>query len=270
MSFRNAKVLAFEARRESEMAELIRINGGDPFLAPALVEVPLEQNEQAFEFADRLYAAEFEMMILLTGVGTRLLDRVLATREPESRFREALRLITTVVRGPKPSAVLRDWGITPTVLVPEPNTWRQVLKAIEQRPEQSVAVQEYGRLSVELHEGLAAQGRRVGTVSVYQWELPKDTAPLRAAVDGLAQGAFEAVLFTTSVQLDHLLLQADEMGKRAAVLEGLRSTFIASIGPTCTEALREQNLEPALEPSHPKMGILVRETALAFAQPALR
>ena len=158
MSFGQSNVLAFESRRAKEMAELIRINGGVPFLAPALREVPLEQNQAAFDFADKLYAGHFEMIVLLTGVGSRLLQRVLATREDEQRFIEALRQITVVARGPKPVAVLREWGVPVAVAVPEPNTWRELLAAVEPRPEKSVAVQEYGRTNNELLLGLAAQG----------------------------------------------------------------------------------------------------------------
>ncbi|MGH6631601.1 MAG: hypothetical protein ACREB3_17870, partial [Burkholderiales bacterium] len=37
--------------------------------------------------------------------------------------------------------------------------------------------------------------------------------------------------------------------------------LIGSIGPTTSEALREHGLDPDLEPTHPKMGFLVKETA---------
>src|SRR5690348_16970674 len=124
MSFSGARVLSFETRRAAEMAELIRINGGEPFVAPAVVEVPLENNSEAFSFAEGLFSGRFQILILLTGVGTRLLDRALATRYPEDRFRNALRNLTVVARGPKPMAVLREWGIPGAVMVPEPNTWR--------------------------------------------------------------------------------------------------------------------------------------------------
>ena len=43
-------------------------------------EVPLADNDPVFQFADRLFAHEFDMVVLLTGVGTRQLNRVLATR----------------------------------------------------------------------------------------------------------------------------------------------------------------------------------------------
>ncbi|HTU44137.1 MAG TPA: uroporphyrinogen-III synthase [Bryobacteraceae bacterium] len=262
MSFDHARVLSFESRRAKEIAELIRLNGGEPFVAPALREAPLTDNQQAFEFADRLYAGEFDMMIFMTGVGTRFLGRLLATRDPEERFPEALRKLTVVARGPKPIAVLREWNVPITVAVPEPNTWRELLAVVAPRQEKRIAVQEYGRSNPELLEGLAAQGRTVSTVPVYQWKLPEDTGPLAEALEQLLAGAFQVSLFTTSVQVEHFLEFAGD--RREAALEALRRTLIGSIGPDCSETLRSYGLEPAMEPSHPKMGLLVRESAMKY------
>src|SRR5215468_8243807 len=144
MSFAGKRVLSLESRRAKEMAQLIRNQFGEPFVAPSMREAPLERNEEAFRFAEKLFAGEFDMVVLLTGVGTRLLDQALATRYPADRFAEALRGVTVVARGPKPVAVLREMKVTPTIVAPEPNTWREVLSATEGRPERSVAVQEYG------------------------------------------------------------------------------------------------------------------------------
>jgi uroporphyrinogen-III synthase len=266
MSFGQARVLAFESRRAKEVAELIRINGGEPFMAPALVEVPLEHNQQAFVFADRLNSGEFDMMIFLTGVGARLLRRILATRDPEDRFPEALRKLTVVARGPKPNAVLREWQVPVEIAVPEPNTWRELLNAIAHRPEKSVALQEYGRSNPELLDGLAAQGRQVARVPVYQWSLPTDTAPLAQALTDLLAGTYQAAIFTSGVQIEHFMEFAAQRGERDAARHALARLFVASIGPTCSESLRASGLEPAMEPSHPKMGILVREAALQYAE----
>jgi len=265
MSFAGARVLSFESRRANEMVELIRINGGEGFVAPSLVEVPLEHNGPAFQFADRLYAGDFQMVLFLTGVGTRLLGRILATRDPEERFAEGLHKVAVVARGPKPSAVLREWKVPITISVPEPNTWRELLAAIESRTEKSVAVQEYGRTNQELVDGLKAQGRSVTAVPVYQWALPSDTAPLQQALADLLAGKFKAVLFTTGVQIDHFLDFASGQQKRDAAVESLRRAYVASVGPDCTEALLSHGIRPNFEPSHPKMGILVRETAEKYS-----
>src|SRR4051794_22919719 len=123
MSFAGTKVLSLESRRAREIAQLIRNHQGDPFVAPSMREAPLDRNDEAFAFAARLFAGEFDMVVLLTGVGTRLLDQALSTRFPAGQLAEALRGLTVIARGPKPMAVLREWNV-PAILVPEPNTWR--------------------------------------------------------------------------------------------------------------------------------------------------
>lgn len=264
MSFSGASVLSFESRRAAEMAELIRINGGNPFVAPAVVESPLEDNEQAFQFAERLFAGEFDMMIFLTGVGARFLDRVLASRFPEANFRDALRKIAIIVRGPKPSAVMREWNVPVAAVTPEPSTWREILSAVAGRSEKSVAVQEYGEHSQHLIDGLRAQGRTVTAVPVYQWRFPDDTAPLRESLRRLLAGEVRVALFTTSIQVEHLLQIAEQSREREAVVAALNKVFVGSIGPTCSETLRERDIAPSMEPTHPKMGLLVREAAQAY------
>jgi len=261
MSFAGLRVLALESRRSSEMAELIRKQGGEPFIAPSLREAPAEQNEETFRFASRLLAGEFEMMVLLTGVGTRQLNRLLATRYPETAFAEGLRRVAIAARGPKPVAALREMGLTPQIVAPEPNTWRELLQALYGRPERHIAVQEYGRPATEFVAGLRARGCEVTVVRVYDYDLPEDLEPLREAARRLAAGQFDFALFTTAVQIAHLMRVARQLGIGPAVLAGLERVRIASIGPTTTEALEEFGLHPHLEPSHPKMGLLVREAA---------
>jgi uroporphyrinogen-III synthase len=261
MSFSGRSVLALESRRSAETAELIRKQQGDPFVAPSMREVPLEQNDEAFQFAERLFAGGFDMVIFLTGVGTRFLNKVIETRYPRGRFAEALRKVTTVARGPKPSAALREMAVPVTVQVPEPNTWREILIATEGRPERHIAIQEFGKPSPELVDALQARGAEVTAVQVYQWDLPEDLEPLREAARRLAAGSVDVSLFTSSVQLTHLFQIASELGIEADVRKGLRRTVVASIGPTTSETLAEIGVRADMEPSHPKLGLLVKEAA---------
>jgi uroporphyrinogen-III synthase len=256
MGFGGLRVLALESRRAVEMAELIRRQGGEPFVAPSMREIPLEADEATARFAERLYAGEFDMMVLLTGVGTRQLNRLLGPR-----FVDALRALTVVARGPKPVAALREIGIVPAAVAPEPNTWRELLRAIEGLPAKHVAVQEYGRSNPELLAGLRERGAEVTSVRVYQWDLPLDTAPLYEAARRLAAGEFDVALFTTAIQVAHLARAAREQGIEDAAMAALRRCFVGSIGPTTSEALEEFGITPAFEPSHPKMGVLVLEAA---------
>lgn len=264
MSFSGLHVVAFESRRAQEIAELIRKQGGEPFVSPSMREAPLADHTAAFDFAERLLAGEFDMVILLTGVGTRQLKRVLAERYSETAIADALRRVTLVARGPKPAAALREMGLAPAVIAPEPNTSREVLDAIAGRPERRIAVQEYGRANPDLVDELRAREAQVTSVRIYQYDLPEDLEPLRRAARGLAANEFQVALFTTAVQISHLARVAAESRIESEALAGLRRCFIGSIGPTTTEALEEFDLHPNLEPSHPKMGLLVMEAAAAL------
>jgi uroporphyrinogen-III synthase len=263
MGFGGKRVLALESRRAAEIGQLIAKQQGDPFVAPSMREIPLPDNSEAFAFAERLFAGALDMVVLLTGVGIRQLARLLATRYPENVFAEGLRRVTLVARGPKPVAALREMGLAPDIVAPEPNTWRELLAATEGRTARRIAVQEYGRPNPELLAGLRARGAEVTPVRVYQWDLPEDVEPLRQAARRLADGGFDVVLFTTAIQIAHVARVARELGIEAQTIEALRHCRVCSIGPTTTEALEEYGIHPAMEPSHPKMGFLVKEAAEA-------
>jgi uroporphyrinogen-III synthase len=254
-------VLSLESRRAAETEELIRRNGGVPTVAPSMREAPLEANGDAILFGEKLFAGEFEMVIFLTGVGTRFLSKAIALRWPEPAFADALRKIAVVARGPKPVAALRELGVPVTITVPEPNTWHELLDAIKDRPERRIAVQLYGRPHPDLVAALAKRGADVTAVPVYVYEMPQDLEPLRDAVRSLAAGTFDVTMFTTSHQIVNLMRVARDMNMEEGVLAGLRKSSVISIGPTTTEMLAEFGLHPILEPSHPKLGILVKEAA---------
>lgn len=267
-TFNGLRVLLLESRRARELASIVRSYGGDPVIAPSMREVPLESNTEAVSFADALDRDEFDLIILLTGVGTRtLVAAVERARGSNTRLIEALRRTRIAARGPKPVAALRELDVPVWITAPEPNTWRELVAALDAHAEEQplrgarVAVQEYGAPNLDLIAALEQRGATVARVPVYQWALPEDLEPLRAAVDIVANGDIDVVLFTTGTQIVHLLRVAESMGKRDRVALGLRQTVIASIGPTTSEELRQQGVDVDIEPTHPKMGFLVREAA---------
>lgn len=263
-------VLCFESRRAVEMAELIRRFGGTPLSAPSMREVPLETSPEAEEFLRQLEHGGIDIVILLTGIGTRALAAALEPRCPRQRFAELLRDTTVVARGPKPVAALRELGLTPDVLVPEPNTWRELLETLDALgpvTDQLIAVQEYGRTNLDLLDGLSERGARVMRVPVYRWDYPEDQGPLRDGVTRLADGAVDIAVFTSARQVDHVMETATRLGRSDDVLRAARRAVFASIGPVCSEAMQAHGLPIDLEPEHPKMGHLVG--AVAQRGPAL-
>lgn len=267
-SFDGLRVLVLESRRARELGLIVTSYGGEPLVAPSMREVPIESNAEAVRFIDDLIAGEFDVVILLTGVGTRvLLDIVQRVQGTRKRLIEALKDTVVVCRGPKPLAVMREIDVPVFLTAPEPNTWRELLAALDERKSElsldglNVAVQEYGASNPDLLAGLESRGARVTPVPVYQWALPDDVEPLRKAARAVADGALDVVLFTTATQAVHLMKVAEELGLADRVLAGLRRMVVGSIGPTTSEELRQRGIPIDLESSHPKMGFLVREAA---------
>jgi uroporphyrinogen-III synthase len=262
--FGGLPVVTFESRRSTEMASLIARHGGAPVSAPALRELAIDDNPSARAFARALAADEWNVVILLTGVGTRALLAEIAPDLARDAFVAALARTTTIVRGPKPALVLRELGVAGFITVPEPNTWREIVTTLEARGPLTglrIAVQEHGAPSLELYAALTERGAHVTPVAVYKWALPEDTAPLRSALHALAEGRVRVALFTSRSQVEHAFAIAAEEQIAVAVKAALRRGVVASIGPVCTEALLAEGLTPDLEPTHSKMGHLVKESA---------
>jgi uroporphyrinogen-III synthase len=140
------------------------------------------------------------------------------------------------------------------------------IDALDLASGRGVFVQEYGRTNLELVAALRERAPRVEQVKTYAWALPEDLAPLTDALERIATGNAEVALFTSGIQVTHLLQIAEQLGKTAELRQGLSSVLIASVGPLCTDTLRAAGFPPDVEPEHPKLGHLM--LALAAEAPA--
>jgi|SRR5271168_300097 uroporphyrinogen decarboxylase len=262
--FRGLRVVAFESRMAAETAKLIERLGGVAMVAPAMREVPLEDNHAALDFARRLLAGEFDIVILLTGVGVRALFLVMETRHQRAPLLVALGKTTVVVRGPKPTRVVRELGLEPAIVAREPSTWRELLGDLAKQIRldgKTIAVQEYGVSNRDLIAGLEARGARVTTVPVYRWTLPSDRAPMLAALKAIAAREADVALFTSASQVVNLMQVAEAEGIGAEVRGGFAALAVGSIGPVCSAELASNGIHPDFEPEHSKLGHLIKEAA---------
>ncbi|MCH7518627.1 MAG: uroporphyrinogen decarboxylase [Candidatus Dadabacteria bacterium] len=263
-NFGGLKVTSFESRRAKEIEKLIRYHGGVPRIAPSMREIPLSKSTDALKFAKNLIGEKFDIVILMTGVGTRTLLKAVTTKYPEKEFIKALKKTTIVVRGPKPIAALREMRLKPNIIVPEPNTWRDILITLDNEVElkgKRVAVQEYGIPNKEFINSLRKKGAKVTPVPIYKWALPEDLEPLHNAIKSIKNSKEDISIFTSSQQIYHLFEEASQDGSQDELKEGFKKIVIASIGPTTSETLNRFGLSPDYEPDSPKMGNLIREVA---------
>ncbi len=258
------KVVSFESRRAKEMAELIRRYGGEPIVAPSMREIPLSENRAALDLLPAVEAGNFDILILMTGVGTKALNEILLSQFTQERIVAALQTTMLVARGPKPVGALKELGLQAAVIVPEPNTWREVVATLAATVDlhgQRIAIQEYGVANAELISALQERGATVASIPIYRWALPEDLAPLRGAIEKILSGAVDVALFTNGAQVEHLFKIAAYDKAEERLRQACRNLVVGSVGPVCTQVLQQFGLTPDIEPVHPKMGALIAEVA---------
>ena len=262
-------VCTFESRRAEEMCSLISRQGCLPLSAPSMREIPIDHNPEAIEIIQGFLTQKYDAIVLLTGVGTEALFDVARSQGLYDQLIDVLARTPIIIRGPKPAAVLSKVGLKYAVRAPEPNTWRELLSAIDDAKfdigGKRIVVQEYGLPNTRLYAELQNRGAMIIACPVYRWALPENTEPLESAIRQTAEGKVDAVLFTSANQVSSVLTVADRIG----ILDQFRAatsshTLVISIGPTCSEALIDNGFHVHAEASPPKMGQLARAAADAL------
>ncbi len=254
------KIVLLEARMNSELAALVRRHGAEPVSVPAVREAALEASAEVAALLDALAGGAIDYVVFQTGVGVQTLLNDAETLGRKDELLAALRHTNVVARGPKPSAVLarNQIGIAATTV--EPHTTAELLEALAQVElnGKTVALLHYGERNAALAESLAARGAVLRELCLYEWQLPADTAALRALVGEIIKKEFTAIAFTSQIQARHLFQLAVEADQAEALRQALNNDLaVASVGPTCTAALQALGVTPHVEPAHPKMGHLV-------------
>jgi uroporphyrinogen-III synthase len=204
------------------------------------------------------------MVIFLTGIGTTALFDFLKAHHTWQSIMAALKHTMIIARGPKPVAALKLAGLQAAVTVPEPNTWVDLVSALDQYRSVKglrVAVQEYGVSNPDLVSALEQRGAKVFAVPIYKWALLEDLGPMRHALSEIVARRVNVILVTNAAQVDHVMRVLEQDEKAEQFRAALTRLAVASIGPTASERLRHYGWPVDFEPSHPKMGILVKEVA---------
>jgi len=264
MNFDALHVAAFESRRSDDIAQLIEQHGGTAHVSPSMREVSLEDDGTATEFAHRLITGEVDIVVFLTSVGFRRLLDVVQRHVDRQRYLNTLSDVITIARGPKVAGAMEEVGLSPAYRVPKPNTWREVLRTIDQSvpiANQTVGLQEYGGTNPSLIAGMEARGAHVLRIPVYRCELPEDTGPLEENVRALAGGRRDVLLFTAAAQVANVVRVADKLGLTDQVQRYVGDTVVASVGSATSQAIRDNHWPVDIEPEQSDMESLVSAAA---------
>lgn len=252
-------VAILESRVGEHLADLIRKRGATVLHAPALAEVPDVDPQTIRALIQDLRARPVAVAIFQTGVGSRALFAATDALQLTDELLALLAATRVAARGPKPTGVLTSRRVRIDFSAQDPFTTREVLDAIAtvDLKGRRVLVQRYGDTNSDLHDALVGRGADVIEVTTYRWALPRDTAPLEGLLEALARREVDAVVVTSASQIVNLAELARRAGREGELAANLGHTFVASVGPVASRALRAIGVEPAFEASPPKLGPLI-------------
>jgi uroporphyrinogen-III synthase len=263
------RVALLEARLGGELSKLVERHGGAAYNVPAVREETIDAGPEVEALINKLSAGEIQFVVLQTGVGVMTLLNEAEKLGRKDELIGALKQVTTVCRGPKPSAVLARNKIQISVNAAEPYTTAELIAALEPLALEGagVALLHYGERNAALTDALRARGARLDELCLYEWRLPGSVAPLETLVTEIIDQKVDAVAFTSQIQARHLFQIAAESGRAGELRDALNEkTVVASVGPTCTAALRALGVEAHVEPEHPKMAPMVQALLKHFEQ----
>jgi len=253
-------IALLESRMSRELARLVEKHGGDSICAPAVRDCPEFTPELVNKLIDDLSGDRHEVVVFMTGVAVSLLFEMAEQIGRRPDLVSALRRLTTVCRGPKPTAALRGFGVPPTLSAREPFTSAELIDALSgiELKGRRVILLHYGERSETLAETLLARQAKLEELWLYRWVMPDDTAALTSVVKRLVAGEVDALAITCQIQFRHLYDVAARAGLAEKLIRALNErVVVAAVGPTCEAILHAYGVRVQVMPEHPKMGPLV-------------
>jgi uroporphyrinogen-III synthase len=267
-SFNGRTIAILEGRKTSEIAAMVERLGGVVVAAPAVREVPSGAPDAHRSTIDRLIAGSFSVVVILTGAGATTLFAEADRAGVLPALLDAMGRTTIACRGPKPLAVLRKHGLTPSIVTKQPHTTNDLLEALDDvdMSGRRVMLLHYGEKSGVIGEALSGRGAIIEDAQLYEWDLPEDVGPLKDLVGRLVNRSVDAVLFTSQIQFRFLAQVADGMGEGDALIRALTTdVVVGAVGPVCASALRAGGVIPDVLPAAANSGSLVAAVADYFA-----
>jgi uroporphyrinogen-III synthase len=253
-------IALLESRMARELARLVEKHGGDPHCVPAVRECSVLSPDLARQMVAELESDRHEIVVFMTGVAVSLLFEAAEQIGRRTDLVSSLRRLTTVCRGPKPTAALRGFGVPPTLTARDPYTSAELIDAMTGLELQGrrVILLHYGERSQTLAETLLARQAALHELWLYRWSMPEDQKPLEQLVIDILDGQIHGLAITCQIQFRHLYQVAERLSLGPRLVRALNErVVVAAVGPTCDAILRAHGVRVQVMPDHPKMGPLV-------------
>ena len=240
-----------EGRQLEELASMLAKEGAVPLRFPMLSILDAPDDAPLLDWLDRLQVGQFQWVIFLTGEGVR---RLLACADRHGR-RDAviasLAKTQILIRGPKPAKALKEHGLAAALIAQSPTT-DGVIATLRTLAIQglTIGVQLYNDNNPPLEQFLRESGATAHDVQPYIYAPASDAARVLTLVDQLAEGKVDAIVFTSSPQIDRIFEVAKDADRTSQLLAGFARTTVAAVGPLVKDGLEKHGVTVQVCPEH--------------------
>jgi uroporphyrinogen-III synthase len=243
MSLASRTIALAEGRQLEELAQMLEKEGATALRCPMLSILDAPDDAPLLAWLDRLEAGAFDWVILLTGEGLR---RLLGCADRHGRRDAVIGALTktrTLIRGPKPGRALREIGLSASLTASAPTTDGVIatLRTLDLKG-YTVGVQLYNESNPPLEQYLREAGATPVTVQPYIYAPATDAERVGELFQQMAAGKVDAIVFTSSPQIDRLFEVAEERQATALLQQALAKTLVAAVGPIVAENLHKRGV----------------------------
>ena len=247
------------ARRVEEQVALLRRRGAEVECAPALSVDPGRVDEPALRAAtEQVVARPVDLFVATTGIGMTAWFDLAERWGMLDGLLERIGAAELIARGPKSVGALRRRGLR-ELWTPTSECFEDVLAHLRGRDVtgRRIVVQEHGQSLSMVAHALRRQGADVTTVTVYRVVGADDPDPLFKLTDLVADGALDAVTFTSAPAVAAFMEAATVTGRRDGVVAALQADAVAAcVGPVTAAAFELWGV-PTVHPDRSRLAALV-------------
>jgi uroporphyrinogen-III synthase len=266
-SLAQRRIALAETRELDLLAQMLEREGAAVVRCPLVTITDTGDSAGVTAWLRRLVAGEFHDVIFYTGEGVRRLAGFAERAGLKDAYTTALGKVRKFTRGPKPVKALRELGLSPDVPAEAPTTAGLIATlGKENLRGRTVGVQIYGQEpNTELLDFLKESGATPCIVAPYVYASKADDERVGALITEMAEGRVDALVFTSSPQIERLTEVAAAHDREAALKQGLSRTRIAAIGPVVADTLERHGITVnAMPDGSYNMKPLVRALARLF------
>jgi uroporphyrinogen-III synthase len=243
------RIVVPESRELDLFVQMLERAGAQAIRCPLVSIHDVEDAGPVEAWIRRLSAGEQDDLVLYTGEGVKRLHAVAVRAGIEADYVEGLRRTRKIVRGPKPTRVLRTLGLAPEIAAEVPTTEGliAILSGLDLAGRR-VGVQLYPNHNDAILAHLRGAGASVDPVVPYRYASEEEDGRVIEVLHAMAAGEIDTIALTSTPQVRRLKEVATKHGIADILHTAAERTLIAAVGPVTAEAARTAGWHVAVMP----------------------